>query len=97
MKLIGTLYWQERNHSDLIKKKLNYTAEEVRRQTGIDILDEASMKKNVGQLARVTGMEEERLNDIVMNAKIASTGMYDISDKELKAHIADLNEMTQNL
>ena len=97
VKLIGTLYWQERNHSDLIKKKLNYTAEEVRRQTGIDILDEASMKKNVGQLARVTGMEEERLNDIVMNAKIASTGMYDISDKELKAHIADLNEMTQNL
>ena len=42
-------------------------------------------------------MDAHRLRDIVINAKVAATGMYDISDKELKAHIADLNEMTQNL
>lgn len=97
VKLIGSLYWQEHNHADLIKKKLNYTAETVRRETGVDIMDEQAMKTNMDMLVRLTGMDAQRLNDIVVNAKVAATGMYDIGDKELKAHIADLNEMTQNL
>lgn len=97
VKLIGSLYWQEHNHADLIKKKLSYTAETVRRETGVDIMDEQSMKKNMDLLVRLTGMDSQRLSDIVVNAKVAATGMYDIGDKELKAHIADLNEMTQNL
>ena len=97
VKLIGSLYWQEHNHADLIKKKLNYTAETVRRETGVDIMDEQAMKTNMDMLVRLTGMDAQRLNDIVINAKVAASGMYDVSDKELKAHIADLNEMTQNL
>jgi hypothetical protein len=97
VKLIGSLYWQEHNHADLIKKKLNYTAETMRRETGVDIMDEQAMKTNMDMLVRLTGMDAQRLNDIVINAKVAASGVYDVSDKELKAHIADLNEMTQNL
>ena len=37
-RLIGTLYWQQHDNAGLLAKKLAYTAEELRRQTGIAII-----------------------------------------------------------
>ena len=37
VKLIGTLAWQQHDNASLLARKLTYTAEELRRQTGIDI------------------------------------------------------------
>ena len=40
VQLIGTLYYQQGSHHDLLRKKLAYATEEIRRTTGIDLRDD---------------------------------------------------------
>ncbi len=96
--LIGTLFWQEGNHQGLLKRKLTYTAEEIHRQTGLDIMDGDSEKETIAQLARLTGMDPDNLRVVIRNVKEAADTSYRIvTAAEVKALIAELDKIVSNI
>ncbi|MDE6807433.1 MAG: DUF4350 domain-containing protein, partial [Prevotella sp.] len=98
VRLIGTLFWQEGDHQGLLKRKLTYTAEEIHRQTGLDIMDGDSEKDTIDQLARLTGMDPYNLRVVIRNVKEAADTSYRIvTAAEVKALIAELDKIVSNI
>ena len=96
-RLIGTLYWQQHDNAGLTAKKLAYTAEELRRQTGIDIagtdgLTDAALQ----QLAGLAGRDTEELRLLIKNIKQAASGLYEVSDQEMKTYIDEMDKLVKN-
>jgi hypothetical protein len=91
VRLIGTLYWQHHNNADLLAKKLAYTTDDIRRQTGLDI----TQPDAVSQLANLTGRNPEELQILLRNIRQAASGNYIVSDPELKTFIDQLNSLLQ--
>lgn len=98
VRLIGTLFWQEGDHQGLLKRKLTYTAEEIHRQTGLDIMDNDGEKETIAQLARLTGMDSDNLRVIIRNVKEAADASYHtVTAAEMKALIAELDKIVSNI
>ena len=98
VRLIGTLFWQEGDHQGLLKRKLTYTAEEIHRQTGLDIMDGDSEKETIAQLARLTGMDPDNLRVVIRNVKeVADTSYRTVTAAEVKALIAELDKIVSNI
>lgn len=95
VKLIGTLHYQDGFHSDLLKKKLAYTAEEIRRVTGIDILDDDS--DDYEQLARIAGRDPQQMRVFLRNARKGAQGQHLVTEAELKLFVDELNNISKNL
>lgn len=94
VRLIGTLYWQEHWNPGLLAKKLSYTAEEIRRQTGVDIMSQSS---DLRLLSRHTGIDEQELQFVLQGIREAASGQFAVSDAELKSYINELNRIQQSL
>lgn len=56
--LIGTLYFQKKNHADLVSKKFVYFAENLRRNYQIDVEDNSNDEALARQIALKTGSDE---------------------------------------
>lgn len=96
VKLIGTLYYQESDHAGLLKKKLTYTAGEIRRVTGIDILDDDDSDA-CEQLARIVGREPQQLRFVLRNIKEAVQRDHVVTVSEMRQFVDELNQISQNL
>jgi len=97
VRLIGTLYWQEGNHQGLLQKKLAYTAEVIRRQTGLDIMDSDTEADTLAQLARLTGSDQQELAFVVRNIKKAVLPECVITEAEMKSFVAELDKILNGL
>ncbi|MBQ8463194.1 MAG: DUF4350 domain-containing protein [Prevotella sp.] len=97
VRLIGMLYWQEGDHQGLLRKKLAYTAEEIRRQTGLDIMDAETEQDTTAQLARLTGMEADNLRFVLRNVKMAVDPAHVVTEPEMKTLIAELDKITDSI
>ncbi|MBR6187656.1 MAG: DUF4350 domain-containing protein [Prevotella sp.] len=97
-RLIGSLYWQQHDNAGLLAKKLAYTAEELRRQTGIDITVPGGLPAGpLYQLSALTGRNPEDLRLLLKNIQQAATGNYTVSDQELKTYIDELDNLLHSL
>lgn len=96
VKLIGTLYHQQHDNADLLSRKLTYTADEIRRQAGIDILNTTD-HDTLTHLSRHTGIDITHLQYVLSNIRQAISGPYQLTDAELKAYVAELNKIQQSL
>ena len=97
-RLIGSLYWQQHDNAGLLAKKLAYTAEELRRQTGIDITLPGGLPAGpLQQLSALTGRNPEELRLLLKNIQQAATGDYTVSDQELKTYIDELDNLLHSL
>lgn len=63
--LIGTLYYQKRNHADLVCKKFVYFAENLRRNYQIDVEDDSNDTALVRQIALKTGGDETKTLELL--------------------------------
>lgn len=98
VRLIGTLYWQDHWNPGLLAKKLSYTTEEIRRQTGIDItVSDSAPNGPIARLARHTGIDEQELTLLLKNIREAASGNYIVTDAELKTYIKELNRIQHSL
>ncbi|MBQ4392770.1 MAG: DUF4350 domain-containing protein [Prevotella sp.] len=93
VRLVGTLYWQQHDNAGLLAKKLAFTTDDLRRQTGIDI---GSGDEAIGQLATLTGRNAEELRLLLQNIRRAASGTYGVSDPELKTYIEQLDGLIDN-
>ena len=97
-RLIGSLYWQQHDNAGLLAKKLAYTTEELRRQTGIDITVPGGLPAApLQQLSALTGRNPEDLRLLLKNIQQAATGNYAVSDQELKTYIDELDNLLHSL
>lgn len=95
--LIGTLYYQKKDHADLVRKKFTYFAEELRREIQVDIEDAADDERSFYRIAQKTGMDMEELKHFIHDVRPVATGKYEVSDEEMKQYIDKMNEIINQL
>jgi len=94
---VGTLYYQQADHRGLVARKLTYAADEIRRLSGIDILEEPLPSEQLAQLSRLTGLTADELRLRLANAREATTGHHVVTPEEMQRHVDNLNEIVRRV
>ncbi|MBR1933133.1 MAG: DUF4350 domain-containing protein [Prevotella sp.] len=90
VRLIGTLYYQQGSHRDLLQKKLAYTIAEVRRQTGIDLQNDDDGPE---RLSAQTGQPVEEIYQTLARVRQACQQGQTMSNEQLHQYIDQLNKL----
>ena len=94
--LIGTLYYQQRDHADLLQKKWGYFAEELRSRLDLDIADAQDDNTSAEALARRTGMDKLETATLLRDVRqVLQT--RDVTDRQLQLLIRKMNEILRKL
>lgn len=91
--LIGTLYYQKKDHADLVRKKFTYFAEVLRREIQVDIEVVADDEQTFRRIARKTGMDVEEIRRFIREVRPVIYGGRTIDDVEMKRIIDKINEI----
>lgn len=97
IQLIGTLYYQRKDHADLVRKKFSYFADDVRRLAGIDIADVNGDDSEFRLLADKTGMKEEYLRRKVREIRLVVHSEDNIPSLQMRELVDFMNEMLDKL
>lgn len=95
--LIGTLYYQEKNQIDLVKKKYTYFAEELRRSIQVDVEDTTNNERLFRRIAQKTGMDAEEIKNFFQDVRPVITNYWSITDAEMKKYIDKMNEIINHI
>ena len=95
--LIGTLYYQKKDHADLVRKKYLYFAEELRREIQVDVEEVAEDERSFGRIARKTGMEAGEIAVFIREVRPVVYGGRSISEKEMKRLVDKMNEIINHI
>ena len=95
--LIGTLYYQKKDHADLVRKKYLYFAEELRREMQVDVEEVAEDERSFGRIARKTGMEAGEIAAFIREVRPVVYGGRSISEKEMKRLVDKMNEIINHI
>lgn len=95
--LIGTLYFQKKNHADLVRKKFTYFAEALRRVAQIDAEEETDDGMLSRRIAARTGIEEEIVRRLFRNLRPVLRSECEVSALQMKEYIDGMNEIMNNL
>lgn len=93
VQLIGTLYHQRGDTTDIVRKKYLYTAERLRRNYGVDIEDTTDDARTFAVLARQTGLDAEWIARLVRDLRAIYFTDYDIEEKKMKHYIDQMNKL----
>ena len=92
VQLIGTLYYQQKDHVNLLQKKHAYFAEELRSQLGIDITEEREDAVSVPTLSKATGMDEQEIKTLLHDVRSALQEKV-ITEAQLRQLIARMKKV----
>ena len=95
--LIGTLYFQKKDHVDLIRKKFAYLAEVLRREIQVDIEEVADDKRSFERIARKTGMDTEDIARFIQEVRPVLYGGRTIDSEQMKVFIDKMNEIINHI
>lgn len=87
IQLIGTLYYQRKDHVDLVRKKFKLFAEELRKTADVDISDVNTDDSEYLLLAEKTGMNSDRLKKVIRQIRLALHSEGNISVEEMRSLI----------
>lgn len=87
IQLIGTLYYQRKDHVDLVRKKFKLFAEELRKTAGVDISDVNTDDREYLLLAEKTGMNSDRLKKLIRQIRLVLHSEGNISVEEMRSLI----------
>ena len=95
IKQIGTLYHQKKDYLGILRKKKVYFAKALKKETYIDIEEEALTMDLCHRLSNKTGMEAEKIYKMLKELELLQ---YDIpiDEKTLKDYIDRMNEIITN-
>lgn len=96
VQLIGTLYYQRKDHANLLRKKHAYFAEELRNHLDIDITDEREDAVSVPTLSKVTGMDEQEIKTLLRDVRAAVQSTV-ISEAQLRQLVARMKNVEEKL
>ena len=90
--LIGTLYAQHKDYTDLTLKKYIYFVEQLKRNTYIDIEAEELSPDLCNRLSNKTGIEAETLYRLLSELALLKRGEI-VNEKQMKDYINRMNEI----
>ena len=97
MELIGTLYYQKKDHADLVRKKYLYFAEELRREIQVDVEEVADDERSFDRIAQKTGMEVSGISHFIREVRPVIYGAHPISVEQMKRYIDKMNEIISHI
>lgn len=95
--LIGTLYFQKKDHVDLVRKKFAYLTEELRREIQVDIEEVADDERSFDRIARKTGMDTEEIAKFIHEVRPVLYGGRAIDAEQMKVFIDKMNEIINHI
>ena len=95
--LIGTLYFQKKDHADLVRKKYMYFAEELRREIQVDVEDVADDERSFDRIAQKTGMSAEEIGKFIRTVRPVIYGGQTITAEQMKQFIDKMNEIIDHI
>lgn len=95
--LIGTLYFQKKNHSDLLRKKYIYFAETLRRTIQVNVEDEENDSEPAERIAQKTGMEKEQIESTLRKIHLVVRKEREINEADMKYLIDEMNRIINHL
>jgi hypothetical protein len=96
-KLIGTLYYQRHDNTDLVRKKYLYFGDELRRTAHIDIDDPEHETDNCKLLAERTGMKQAETEGQLASIRMALADGRPMSNEAMQHCIDMMDNMMKNL
>ena len=96
VQLIGTLYYQRRDHANLLRKKHAFFAEELRNHLGIDITEKREDPVSVPTLSKATGMDEQEISSLLRDVRSAVEEKV-ITEAQLRQLIARMKSVEAKL
>lgn len=87
IQLIGTLYYQRKDHVNLVRKKFKLFAEELRKTAGVDISEVNTDDREYLLLAEKTGMNSDRLKKVIRQIRLVLHSEGNISVEEMRSLI----------
>lgn len=95
--LIGTLYFQRKEHGDLIRKKFTYFAEAMRREMQTDVEDTSNDVSLCRKIAAKTGLEEKKIEKLFAALRPIVKGEREALEQEMKDYIDGMNEILKRI
>lgn len=96
IQLIGTLYYQRKDHVDLVRKKFKLFAEELRKTAGVDISDVNTDDSEYLLLAEKTGMNCDRLKKVIRQIRLVLHSEGNISVEEMQSLIDAMDTIVRH-
>uniref|UniRef100_UPI0040290F8C DUF4350 domain-containing protein n=1 Tax=Segatella hominis TaxID=2518605 RepID=UPI0040290F8C len=96
IQLIGTLYYQRKDHVDLVRKKFKLFAEELRKTAGVDISDVNTDDREYLLLAEKTGMNSDRLKKVIRQIRLVLHSEDNISVEEMRSLIDAMDTIVRH-
>ena len=96
IQLIGTLYYQRKDHVDLVRKKFKLFAEELRKTAGVDISDVNTDDSEYLLLAEKTGMNSDRLKKVIRQIRLVLHSEGNISVEEMRSLIDAMDTIVRH-
>lgn len=96
IQLIGTLYYQRKDHVDLVRKKFKLFAEELRKTAGVDISDVNTDDREYLLLAEKTGMNSNRLKKVIRQIRLVLHSEGNISVEEMRSLIDAMDTIVRH-
>lgn len=96
IQLIGTLYYQRKDHVDLVRKKFKLFAEELRKTAGVDISDVNTDDREYLLLAEKTGMNSDRLKKVIRQIRLVLHSEGNITVEEMRSLIDAMDTIVRH-
>lgn len=96
IQLIGTLYYQRKDHVNLVRKKFKLFAEELRKTAGVDISDVNIDDSEYLLLAEKTGMNSDRLKKVIRQIRLVLHSEGNISVEEMRSLIDAMDAIVRH-
>lgn len=96
IQLIGTLYYQRKDHVDLVRKKFKLFAEELRKTADVDISDVNTDDSEYLLLAEKTGMNSDRLKKMIRQIRLVLHSEGNISVEEMRSLIDAMDTIVRH-
>ena len=97
VQLIGTLYYQQHDNTDLVRKKFIYFAETLRERLMVDVEDTADNNRTVSVLSQKTGIAREEIDTIIKDLRLAYHYEANISQQEMQQYIDKMNKIINEI
>lgn len=98
VELIGTLYYQKKDHGDLVRKKYLYFAEALRRTIQVDLDDGGNDEEHARRIASKTGMDKEEISRLLISLRrVLEDEDAFMTEDLMKMYIDRINKITKQL
>ena len=97
VELIGTLYFQRKDHTDLVQKKFLYFAETLRRTIQVNVEDEENDEELAHRIASKTGVSEKGIFRMLVNIRPVLRGERKVSEESMRRLVDYMNKIMSSV